>query len=513
MLESVFTYTICIKVILVIITMGNNGSKSNNEGLSSRHFESSVDPCKTEQRVSTQISSPPASQVQNEDCSAHSQTDQSKSSTPTKAQEEVLVRESSSSSPPQKEDNSTPSQISHSENTTKTQEEAIAQESSSSNPTQTEDNSTPSQADHSENATNKEKGSVQESLPAIQAQEESASMATYSHSESARNKERVSTQAASTAQKEVGSTNCQPDHSESTVNKERVSTRESPLASRPQKESGSTHSQLDNSNIPQVNSVSKESELMKAKQGDESIKAECQSIINKAGESTDSNAAHVSKELESTKAEQDEPIKAKPLSLSRLGKPRATDITSEGIEIEWTKPEQDTQNITSYTILYHSASDPDDQWKKKTVNGTEERATVSGLTEYDIYDFKVQSVCNGLKFEESETLKQVTMEFPTQKNILPKAWRARAKWHHIGIQLGREGDLEAIRISNHHVVDDCFTEMIKKWLDDEGGSWRKLIDALSNITVGYYRLAKSVAASLGLSATFHDHTSLDGKHS
>ena len=288
----------------------------------------------------------------------------------------------------------------------KNEEYSAAQESPLSSPSLKEDNSTPSQADHSENATNKEKGSAQESSPA------------------------------------------------------------SPAL----KESGCTHSQTDNSNIPHVNSVSKELELIKP--------------------------------------EQDKPIKTK-------HKPRATDITSEGIEIEWTKPEQDSaQNVTSYTILYHSASDPDDQWNKKTVNGTEERVTVSGLTENDIYYFKVQSVCNRLNFEESETSKPVTMESPTQKNILNKAWRARAKWCYIGIQLGREGDLEAIRISNHHAVDDCFTEMIKKWLNDKGGSWRKLIDALSHETVGYYGLAKSVAASLGLSAIFHGHASLhDGKHS
>lgn len=43
------------------------------------------------------------------------------------------------------------------------------------------------------------------------------------------------------------------------------------------------------------------------------------------------------------------------------------------------------------------------------------------------------------------------------------------------------------------------------WLNDKGGSWRKLIDALSHKYVGYNDLAKSIAAKIGLSANYDNH--------
>ena len=42
---------------------------------------------------------------------------------------------------------------------------------------------------------------------------------------------------------------------------------------------------------------------------------------------------------------------------SQPGKPVATNVTHDSIQLEWTKPEQGAHNINSYTILYRLVSD------------------------------------------------------------------------------------------------------------------------------------------------------------
>ena len=195
------------------------------------------------------------------------------------------------------------------------------------------------------------------------------------------------------------------------------------------------------------------------------------------------------------------------VSASKPGKPMATDITSKGIEIEWTKPEQGAQNVTSYKIFYCSATDPVDQWRGLQVNGDEERTTVSQLTEKNIYYFKIQSVCEDGYQSESDVSEPITMESLTLTNVLEKVWKARAKWYNIGLQLGIEAcDLDAIQKDNYYKSEDCLREMIKQWLNRTKGSWRKLIDALNHETVGFHDLAKSTAAvNIGLSASYENH--------
>ena len=229
--------------------------------------------------------------------------------------------------------------------------------------------------------------------------------------------------------------------------------------------------------------------------------------VSMSSKSTASSAGHISRELdtESIKAEQDvshnESVKAI-VCCSKPGKPRAINITSESIEIEWTKPEQGAKTVNSYKIFYHSASDPDNQWRELIASGAEERVTLSGLTGKSIYYFKVQSVCKDNSHSESDISEPITtLESITLKNVIDRAWEARIKWYRIGLQLEIEAsDLDIINKS-YEKPDGCFMEMIQQWLHNTGGSWIKLIDALSHKSVGYNKLAKSVAASLGLSAT------------
>ena len=73
-------------------------------------------------------------------------------------------------------------------------------------------------------------------------------------------------------------------------------------------------------------------------------------------------------------------------------------------------------------------------------------------------------------------------------------WEGRAKWYDIGLQLGlTAGDLDAIKQNNHHVVEDCFTATLKKWLRTcERPSWSSLARCLRARTVGLGELADQI---------------------
>ena len=75
---------------------------------------------------------------------------------------------------------------------------------------------------------------------------------------------------------------------------------------------------------------------------------------------------------------------------SKPGKPRALKVTHQSTELEWSKPEQGADNVTCYSVLCHSASDPTDYWTVCEATTTEERATVSQLRESTTYYFKIQ---------------------------------------------------------------------------------------------------------------------------
>ena len=122
-------------------------------------------------------------------------------------------------------------------------------------------------------------------------------------------------------------------------------------------ESNSTHSHTDDFEITCTSH--KEPESAKAKQDDELFDIELHQQTTK---STASSLPHVSKE--STSAEYIPSSNKTKILCGKPGKPRATNITSGCIEIEWAKPEQNTWNVTAYTILYRSVSDLSDQWSE-----------------------------------------------------------------------------------------------------------------------------------------------------
>jgi tripartite motif-containing protein 2/3/tripartite motif-containing protein 71 len=72
-------------------------------------------------------------------------------------------------------------------------------------------------------------------------------------------------------------------------------------------------------------------------------------------------------------------------------------------------------------------------------------------------------------------------------------WDARNKWFNIGLGLNLEvGDLEAIRNTNSN-VDDCFRDMLKKWLRTSLRPTRSnIITVLREKTVGFNQLAEEL---------------------
>ena len=112
-----------------------------------------------------------------------------------------------------------------------------------------------------------------------------------------------------------------------------------------------------------------------------------------------------------------EPIATEMIVPSKPGKPIASDVTYDSIELEWTKPEEGAHNVTSYIIFYRSSSDPPDQWMiwmEPKTEIAEERVVVSQLSEKTTYCFKVQPECEasvGLESDISEPI--------TTKMIIP----------------------------------------------------------------------------------------------
>ena len=75
-------------------------------------------------------------------------------------------------------------------------------------------------------------------------------------------------------------------------------------------------------------------------------------------------------------------------------------------------------------------------------------------------------------------------------------WEGRANWYNIGLELGlTAGTLDAIQLTNLHVVEHCFRETLKEWLSrsDLNPSWNSLARALRAPPVGLGELAEQLS--------------------
>ena len=196
-----------------------------------------------------------------------------------------------------------------------------------------------------------------------------------------------------------------------------------------------------------------------------------------------------------------DPIQTKMIIPSKPGKPTASSVTHNSIQLQWTKPEQGAHNVTSYVIFYRSTSDPLDQWIQLRTKTAEERFTVSHLSENSIYSFKIQPEFEGGVGTESDVSEPVKTGGLPLSIVVQKLWDAREKWYCIGLCLGLDKtDLDIIE--TNYQQNSCLLRMLSLWLNQVNGTWQMLIDALHDKTVGYHSLADSIEAE------FLSHTNI-----
>ena len=83
------------------------------------------------------------------------------------------------------------------------------------------------------------------------------------------------------------------------------------------------------------------------------------------------------------------------------------------------------------------------------------------------------------------------------REVQNKTWKARCEWKEIGTQLGLQADdLEVIERNNNNKQNECFREMLLKWLRQGTATWEALISALKDECVGRVDVANLITSSL-----------------
>ena len=77
--------------------------------------------------------------------------------------------------------------------------------------------------------------------------------------------------------------------------------------------------------------------------------------------------------------------------MGQPGKPKASKISHDNVELTWTPPKANARKVTSYALLYRSSEDPPGQWNRKEAKQT--TAKVEGLSPNTTYTFKVCALC------------------------------------------------------------------------------------------------------------------------
>ena len=73
------------------------------------------------------------------------------------------------------------------------------------------------------------------------------------------------------------------------------------------------------------------------------------------------------------------------------------------------------------------------------------------------------------------------------RDIQNAIWCARIRWYYIGIGLEIDStDLDVIKVDNHFQTDDCFSAMLRGWLNKSKPepTWKAMADALKLPAVG-----------------------------
>ena len=77
-------------------------------------------------------------------------------------------------------------------------------------------------------------------------------------------------------------------------------------------------------------------------------------------------------------------------------------------------------------------------------------------------------------------------------------WKARTQWYNLGLELGiNEETLKVIK-RNYPDEDDCYREMLSKWLKTVKPTWEGVLVALTQPSVGCDHVAEKVRQKLGI---------------
>lgn len=73
-------------------------------------------------------------------------------------------------------------------------------------------------------------------------------------------------------------------------------------------------------------------------------------------------------------------------------------------------------------------------------------------------------------------------------------WDARPEWFNLGLNISIDKDCLTMIKQNNPNEDDCFRKMLLEWLKsvDPEPSWKDLLAALSEPSVGYKQLAEEI---------------------
>ena len=78
-------------------------------------------------------------------------------------------------------------------------------------------------------------------------------------------------------------------------------------------------------------------------------------------------------------------------TLSRPGKPHATNVTHNSLELSWEKPQYGADSVQSYTITYRAKDDPPGRWITQTSQSELEHTELTHLAVETTYIFKVRA--------------------------------------------------------------------------------------------------------------------------
>ena len=199
---------------------------------------------------------------------------------------------------------------------------------------------------------------------------------------------------------------------------------------------------------------------------------------------------------ESFESDISEPIRTKMLWPSKPGKPTATSITHNSIELEWSKPDEGAHNVSSYIVFCHSSKQHSNRCK--THKTTDERALLRYLSEKTMYSFKVQPVCEagvGPKSVVSEPIK--TKEIIPGKPGTPEAMdithnSIKLKW--------TKPECGAHNVISYVILYQPTEDPTDNWMEQETTELVKSVLHLSEKTSYCFKIRPKCESGYGLKA-------------